>query len=120
MWGELGLPSLASSLLGPSPPHAPHPTFGGIIPLCDADPRGQSREQWGAGGVEELSRASAGVWDLHHLSGPTCRPHLTVLWGQGPLCPGLGGGARMRAEGPGATGVQPRGLHEGRGMSAGW
>lgn len=54
MWGELGLPSLPSALLGPSP-SSPSPYFWGDHPLCDADPRGQSRGAMGSrgGGAEQ-------------------------------------------------------------------
>lgn len=73
--------------------------------------RGEGAEQGLWEGLGELG----GLGSLCHISGSTCHPHLTMLWGQGPLCPSRGGGTRMPTEGHGATGGQPQDLHQGRG-----
>ena len=43
--------------------------------------RGEGAEQGLWEGLGELG----GLGSLCHISGSTCHPHLTMLWGQGPL-----------------------------------
>lgn len=71
MWGELGLPSLPSSLLGPSPPHPPLTPLLGVSSPSVKTPEGRagSRGEQGGGGAERGFHGGVGP-------SPPLRPHL--------------------------------------------